>query len=33
MHLKRVGVTEVFGPGTPTGAITDFIVRRVRGAD
>jgi methylmalonyl-CoA mutase C-terminal domain/subunit len=31
MHLKRVGVTEVFGPGTPTGAITDFIVRRVRG--
>jgi methylmalonyl-CoA mutase C-terminal domain/subunit len=29
-HLKRVGVTEVFGPGTPTGAIADFIVRRVR---
>jgi methylmalonyl-CoA mutase, C-terminal domain len=31
MRLKRVGVTEVFGPGTPTGAIADFIVRRVRG--
>jgi hypothetical protein len=30
-HLKRVGVTEVFGPGTPTGAIADFIVSRVRG--
>jgi methylmalonyl-CoA mutase C-terminal domain/subunit len=32
LHLKTVGVTEVFGPGTPTGAIADFIVRRVRGA-
>jgi methylmalonyl-CoA mutase C-terminal domain/subunit len=31
LHLKRVGVTEVFGPGTPTGAITDFIVRHIRG--
>ena len=30
-HLKRLGVTEVFGPGTPTGAIADFIARRVRG--
>ena len=30
-HLKRLGVTEVFGPGTPTGAIADFIVRSVRG--
>jgi methylmalonyl-CoA mutase, C-terminal domain len=31
-HLKRVGVTEVFGPGTPTGAITEYIRRHVRGA-
>jgi methylmalonyl-CoA mutase, C-terminal domain len=30
-HLKRAGVTEVFGPGTPTRAICDFIERRVRG--
>ena len=30
-HLKSVGVTEVFGPGTPTGQITDYIVRNVRG--
>ena len=30
-RLKSVGVTEVFGPGTPTGAITDFIVRHIRG--
>jgi methylmalonyl-CoA mutase cobalamin-binding domain/chain len=30
-HLKRLGVTEVFGPGTPTGAITDYIARRVGG--
>lgn len=30
-HLKRRGVTEVFGPGTPTGVIADFIVRHVRG--
>jgi hypothetical protein len=27
-----VGVTEVFGPGTTTGAITDYIRRHVRGA-
>src|SRR3954462_2819443 len=31
-QLKRVGVTEVFGPGTTTGAIADFIERRVRGS-
>jgi methylmalonyl-CoA mutase, C-terminal domain len=31
-HLKRVGVTEVFGPGTPTGAIAEFIERHARGA-
>jgi methylmalonyl-CoA mutase C-terminal domain/subunit len=31
-HLKRVGVTEVFGPGTPTGTITEYIRRNVRGA-
>src|SRR4051812_14497239 len=30
-HLKQLGVTEVFGPGTPTGAIADFIARRVPG--
>ena len=30
-HLKSLGVTEVFGPGTPTGVITDYIVWRVRG--
>jgi methylmalonyl-CoA mutase C-terminal domain/subunit len=29
-HLKSVGVTEVFGPGTPTGAIADYIRRNVR---
>src|SRR3954470_4604414 len=31
-HLKTVGVTEVFGPGTPTGAIVEYIERNVRGA-
>ena len=31
-QLKRVGVTEVFGPGTTTGAIADYIERNVRGA-
>src|SRR4051794_21793428 len=31
-RLKSVGVTEVFGPGTPTGTITDYIRRNVRGA-
>ena len=30
-HLKSIGVTEVFGPGTPTGAITEYITRHVRG--
>lgn len=30
-RLKRVGVTEVFGPGTPTTAIVEFIQARVRG--
>jgi methylmalonyl-CoA mutase cobalamin-binding domain/chain len=30
-RLKRVGVTEVFGPGTPTGSIVTFIEERVRG--
>src|SRR4051794_3331213 len=30
-HLKRAGVTEVFGPGTPTGTITEYIRRNVRG--
>ena len=29
-RLKRVGVTEVFGPGTPTGEIVDFIEQRLR---
>ena len=29
-RLKRVGVTEVFGPGTPTASIVEFIERRVR---
>jgi methylmalonyl-CoA mutase, C-terminal domain len=32
-HLKRVGVTEVFGPGTPTGAIIDYIRGRLPGGD
>jgi methylmalonyl-CoA mutase C-terminal domain/subunit len=32
-HLKRVGVTEVFGPGTPTGAIVDYIRGRLAGGD
>src|SRR3954452_12645419 len=32
-HLKRVGVTEVFGPGTPTGAIIDYIRGRLAGGD
>jgi methylmalonyl-CoA mutase, C-terminal domain len=31
-RLKGVGVTEVFGPGTPTGTITAYIERHVRGA-
>src|SRR3954469_14075931 len=31
-RLKSVGVTEVFGPGTPTRAIIDYIVRNARGA-
>src|SRR4051794_2975491 len=31
-RLKSVGVTEVFGPGTPTVAITEYIRRNVRGA-
>jgi methylmalonyl-CoA mutase C-terminal domain/subunit len=31
-RLKSVGVTEVFGPGTPTGTITEYIRRNVRGA-
>ena len=30
-RLKEVGVTEVFGPGTPTGTIIEFIEKRVRG--
>lgn len=30
-HLKSVGVTEVFGPGTPTGTIAEFIARNARG--
>ena len=30
-QLKRVGVTEVFGPGTPTGAIVDYIRGRLAG--
>jgi methylmalonyl-CoA mutase C-terminal domain/subunit len=30
-RLKSIGVTEVFGPGTPTSAITEFIQERVRG--
>jgi methylmalonyl-CoA mutase C-terminal domain/subunit len=28
-RLKAVGVTEVFGPGTPTASIVEFIERRV----
>jgi methylmalonyl-CoA mutase C-terminal domain/subunit len=32
-HLKGVGVTEVFGPGTPTGAIVDYIRGRLAGGD
>jgi methylmalonyl-CoA mutase C-terminal domain/subunit len=28
-RLKSLGVTEVFGPGTPTSSIVDFIERRV----
>jgi methylmalonyl-CoA mutase C-terminal domain/subunit len=31
-RLKSVGVTEVFGPGTPTGTIADYIRQNVRGA-
>jgi methylmalonyl-CoA mutase C-terminal domain/subunit len=30
-RLKSVGVTEVFGPGTPTGTIAEYIVQHVRG--
>jgi methylmalonyl-CoA mutase, C-terminal domain len=30
-RLKRAGVTEVFGPGTPTASIVEYIERRVRG--
>ena len=30
-RLKQLGVTEVFGPGTATSAIVDFISARVRG--
>lgn len=30
-RLKALGVTEVFGPGTPTGAIIEFIARSARG--
>jgi methylmalonyl-CoA mutase C-terminal domain/subunit len=29
-RLKSAGVTEVFGPGTPTASIVEFIERRVR---
>ena len=28
-RLKRIGVTEVFGPGTPTASIVEFIERRL----
>src|SRR3954469_15570742 len=31
-RVKSVGVTEVFGPGTPAGPIADHIRRNVRGA-
>jgi methylmalonyl-CoA mutase C-terminal domain/subunit len=30
-RLTSVGVTEVFGPGTPTGTIADYIRQNVRG--
>jgi len=30
-RLKRAGVTEVFGPGTPTASIVEFIRQRLRG--
>jgi methylmalonyl-CoA mutase, C-terminal domain len=30
-RLKQLGVTEVFGPGTPTGTIIEFIEKRARG--
>jgi methylmalonyl-CoA mutase, C-terminal domain len=30
-RLKELGVTEVFGPGTPTATIIEFIETRVRG--
>jgi methylmalonyl-CoA mutase C-terminal domain/subunit len=29
-RLKSVGVTEVFGPGTPTASIVEFIQTRLR---
>lgn len=32
-RLKSVGVTEVFGPGTPTAKIIEFIERRVAAGD
>ena len=32
-HLKSVGVTEVFGPGTPTSSIVEFIETRTRSAN
>lgn len=31
--LKKAGVTEIFGPGTPTSAIVDFIAGNVRNRD
>jgi methylmalonyl-CoA mutase C-terminal domain/subunit len=30
-RLKTLGVTEVFGPGTPTSSIVEFIEGRLRG--
>jgi methylmalonyl-CoA mutase C-terminal domain/subunit len=32
-RLKSVGVTEVFGPGTPTAVIIDYIRGRLSGGD
>ena len=29
-ELKKAGIAEIFGPGTPTGEIVDFIKRNVR---
>jgi methylmalonyl-CoA mutase C-terminal domain/subunit len=31
-RLKQAGVTEVFGPGTPTASIVEFIRTRVEAA-